>query len=226
MQVRYSHLHMERLSIMRILNNISFLPRLMWAVLLILMALPFTHGESNSGDFDVWHRYSTEQQKMSIAGFVHGYRSVSLHKDAFSESEDIATIKMIDQAAMIGKDAQIGRLILQALKKAPDTKPDVHAEQWSGPYGFATGLWWRQIPDQDRQAYVQGVFWSTEVVDGVKVFAPDMSVQLAVKQLNDWYVISDEDWKDPRSNARVDVPVVLAMQTSGIISIGQPTKTQ
>jgi hypothetical protein len=163
---------------------------------------------------------------MLIAGFVHCYRSASSHKDAFTQSDDTAAIRMIDKTIKGGKDTPLGNLILQALNTAPNAKPDVHAEHWSGPYGFASGLWWRQISDQDRQAYVQGVFWCTEEVDYVKVITHSNSVQLAVKQLNDWYVISDEDWKDPRSNAHVDVPVVLAMQTTGIISIMQPTKDQ
>ena len=152
---------------------------------------------------------------------MHRYRTASPNKNAFAQSDDTETIRTIDQAVSGGREELVGNSILQALKKAPRAKPDIHAEHWSGPYGFASGLWWRGLDDQDRQAYVQGVFWCAEIASNVVVSVPEKSVQEAVKKLNDWYVISDEDWKDTRSNARVDVPVVLAMQWSDIILIKQ-----
>jgi len=211
---------------MRMFSKSSFRPLLTWAALLMLLTPPCAHGEVNNSDLNVWHTYSTEQQRLIIAGFADCYRTSPSRKDAFEQSDYVAVIRMVNEAVNSRKQSSLGKLILESLMSARRAKPDVHAEHWSGPYGFDSGLWWRQISDQNRQAYVQGVFWCAEEVDNIKVIAPDKSVQFAVKQLNDWYVISDEDWKDPRSNARVDVPVVLAMQTSGIISIGQPIKVQ
>lgn len=184
-----------------------------------LLLLPSCTVGSASTDFSIWNAYSAEQKKMSIAGFVHCYRTVSSSNNAFAESDDTVAARMVDEATKSAKEGLVGQLILQSLKKAPRAKADVHAEHWPGPYGFASGMWWRNLDDQNREAYVQGVFWCAETSGGVAVSVNEKSVHEAVKKLNDWYVVSDEDWKDPRSNTRVDVPVVLAMERNEILSI-------
>jgi hypothetical protein len=85
-------------------------------------------------------------------------------------------------------------------------------------------LWWRGIDERDRQAYIQGVFWCTQIRDNISILPPGQPVQQAVERVNEWYVISDEDWKDPRSNERVDISTIAALQRIGIIRITKVTR--
>lgn len=179
-------------------------------------------GAVGTVDRDTWKGYTAEQKELAIAGFLHCYRTASSHDSAFAQT-NVATVIRIVNETQEAESTTFGSLIFQALKKAPNAKPDVHAEHWSGAYGFSTGLWWRGLEKPGREAYVQGVFWCAETAANVSVTMPGQSVPEAVHKLNDWYVVSDDDWKDPRSNARVDVPVAVAMQRTGIVSI-RPAK--
>lgn len=167
---------------------------------------------------ETWMRYSSEQKTAAIAGFVHCYRDSVSQADAF-ENTDTAGVRRIVDRLMGRRSMKFGGVILQALRNAPKARADVHAEHSSGPYGFATGLWWRGLDDGDRQAYVQGVFWCAEGSADISLRLGRHPVSEAVHRLNDWYVVSDEDWKSSRSNARVDVPVIEAMKTVAIIRI-------
>jgi hypothetical protein len=224
-KAQYLHQHMERSFTMRQINKKHLVDHLLWTVVFTVLLPSCTFGDVRTTGRDIWNGYSPEQKKLAIAGFVHCYRSASSRNDAFAQTENAAAIRMIDQA--VKNDAEtVGNLVLQALTKAPNAKPDVHAEHWTGPYGFASGLWWRGLDDQDREAYVQGVFWCAETDANVAVNIPEKSVREAVKKLNDWYVVSDDDWKDPRSNARVDVPAVVAMQWAEVVAIKHAKMSQ
>lgn len=169
---------------------------------------------------ETWMHFSSEQKTMAIAGFVHCYRESVSQADAFGNTNTASAMRIVDRL-MDRRSMKFGEVILQALQKAPNARVDVHAEHSDGPYGFAKGLWWRGLDDRDRQAYVQGVFWCAENSPDISINVPGHSVFEAVRRLNDWYVVSDEDWKSSRSNARVDVPVVVAMKTVAVIAIEQ-----
>lgn len=104
--------------------------------------------------------------------------------------------------------------MLTAMKEVVPAAPDTHAEHGS----VDDGMLWRGLIDQEKQAYVQGVFWCAQISGG-KAAIPQQSIQQVVQKLNDWYVVSDDDWKDPRSNARVDVPVISALQQIGVLHL-------
>lgn len=204
---------------MRQIDKNAVAQQILWIAVFTLLLPWYAFGEVSANDRGVWNGYSAGQKKVSIAGFVHGYRTGVSRNDAFAQTDTTAAVQMVDQAATGGTGTLVGKLILEALKKAPSREPDAHAKHTNGPYEIATGMWWRGAKDKDRQAYVQGVFWSAETAPRVVVRVPEKSVDEAVKKLNSWYQVWDEDWKDPRSDQRVNVPVVVAMQQTGIISI-------
>lgn len=154
----------------------------------------------------------------SLVGFIHCYRAALSSKHAFAQTDLEAVVRRVDTTFSANKDQSIGDLILDALKKAPRAKPDKYAEQWQGPYGFTDGMWWRGADDRNRQAYVQGAFWCAETASGKAIGVFEKSVAATVQKLNDWYLVSDKDWNDPRSGKRADVSVLSAMQQVGIIS--------
>jgi len=200
---------------MRPINKPLALRRSVSSIVLLLLALQ-VGGRQVSPD-PGWSAYSLEQKKVSVAGFVHCYRTNSSKDDAFAQVDDSAAIRLIDHTARAGGEP-FGVVILNGLRNAPTAKPDSHAEHWKGPYGFAAGLWWRGLDNTTREAYVQGVFWCAASQQNGVVKIKDGSVQTAVGRLNDWYVIQDDDWKDPRSNARVDIPVFVAMERTNILN--------
>ncbi|HEX3842989.1 MAG TPA: hypothetical protein VHV80_01405 [Steroidobacteraceae bacterium] len=189
-----------------------------------LFFLSQSPGRAQAGDAgrETWVRYSLEQKTVAVAGFVHCYRESASQADAFENVNTASAISTVDRL-MGRRSMKLGGMILQALKNAPNARLDVHAEHSSGPYGFAKGLWWRGLDDRDRQAYVQGVFWCAENSSDTSINVPRHSAFEAVHRLNDWYVVADEGWKNPKSNARVDVPVIVAMKTLAIIAIGKRT---
>ena len=184
----------------------------------IILLLSLSFGKVGTVGNNTWKEYSAEQKTDSIIGFVHCYRTAFSNKDAFAEADIAAVANMIDVALTKNGDEKIGNLVFEALKKAPNAKPDKYAEHSEGPYGFNDGMWWRGADDRSREAYVQGVFWCAETLPGKIVGGSEISVTAAVQKLNNWYLISDEDWKDPRSGKRADVPVLSAMRRLGMIS--------
>jgi hypothetical protein len=106
----------------------------------------------------------------------------------------------------------MGQLMLDAMKEVTPAHANVHAEHGS----VDDGMLWRGLIDQEKQAYVQGVFWCVRISNG-NATIPQQSIQRVVQKLNDWYVVTDDDWKDPRSNARVDVPVISALQKMEVL---------
>ena len=164
-----------------------------------------------------WDGYTPAEKQLAIAGFTDCYRSQSSNKYAFASSNLDVAVRLVDESPK-SNGLPFASLILQALQKAPVAKADPHAEHWNGPTGFHSGLWWRGVESGDRQAYVQGVVWCTQA-PGVSARMAETSSQTIVAKLNDWYVITDDDWKDPRSNARVDVPVVSALQKIEVLHI-------
>ena len=180
-------------------------------------------GNATGTDFKLWSGFAVEQRQMAIAGFADCYRIASSNKDAFARTDLVATLRLVNEAANQKGDDQFGTIILRSIAKAPVAKSDSHAEHWDGPTGFHTGLWWRGIYDQDRQAYVQGVLWCAESSRTASIVAADKSTQQTVSKLNEWYVVSDEDWKDPQSNTRADVPVITALQRVGLLRISKPS---
>jgi hypothetical protein len=107
----------------------------------------------------------------------------------------------------------MGKRMLDAMKEVPPAQADVNAEHGS----VDDGMLWRGLIDQEKQAYVQGVFWCVRI-SKANTTIPQQSIQQVVQKLNDWYVVTDNDWKDPRSNARVDVPVISALQKMEVLN--------
>lgn len=194
--------------------NKNTLAKLGFGVLVVVLTMlgsDLAYGQSP------WLGYTPAQKQLAVAGFTDCYRSQSSDKRAYGERNLSAAVHLIDAAAKSG-DVSLASLILQSIQKAPIVKPDPHGEHWSGPTGFHSGLWWRGIEDDARQAYVQGVVWCSQAPK-VSVQISDTSSHAIVSKLNDWYVIMDDDWKDPRSNARVDVPVISALQKVEVLHI-------
>jgi hypothetical protein len=209
---------MESMRMRQIDKNV-IAQQILWIVVLALSLPWHAFADAGANDRDVWNGYSASQKKVSIAGFVHGYRAGVSRNDAFAQTDTTAAVQTVDQSATGGTGRMLGKLILEALKKAPSREPDAHADRKNRPYENATGTWWRGAKDKERRAYVQGVFWSAEIAPRVVVRVPEKSVDETVKKLNGWYQVWDEDWKDPRSDQRVNVAVLVAMQQTGIISI-------
>jgi hypothetical protein len=170
------------------------------------------------GGITAWKEYSAAQKTQSVVGFIHCYRTLLSNKEAFAQADISVVTRAIDAALTNNRDKNIGTSILEALRNAPHAKPDKYAEHWDGAYGFNDGMWWRGVDDEDREAYVQGVFWCAETPAGKAVALSEKSVTAAVQKLNDWYLVSDDEWKDPRSAKRADVAVLSAMRRIGILS--------
>lgn len=195
-------------------TNKNTLVKLGFGILTVVLAVL---GSDSAYCQSPWMGYTPAQKQLAVAGFTDCYRSQSSDKKAYAGRNLAATVRLIDAAAKSG-DLPLPSLIIQSIQKAPVVKPDPHGEHWSGPTGFHSGLWWRGIEDGERQAYVQGIVWCSQAPQ-VSAQMSDTSSQAVVSKLNDWYVISDDDWKDPRSNARVDVPVISALQKIEILHI-------
>jgi hypothetical protein len=170
-----------------------------------------------------WDGYTPAAKQLAIAGFTDCYRSQSSSKKAFMNTNIGSTVSLIDGTAK-SDGVAFASLILRALEKAPAAEPDPHGEHFDGSTGFHSGLWWRGVENGERVAYVQGIVWCTQA-PGVSVRMRDISTEATVKKLNDWYVVDDDDWKDPRSNARVDVSVISALQKLEVLNFpGAKTK--
>jgi hypothetical protein len=200
-------------------NKIAVLAASLVASFALAFAVYSAESNTSDSDQDIWRGYTAEQKQLAIAGFADCYRTASPNNGAFAQSDLVATVRIVDERASSAREDLFGNLILQSITRAPVVKPDVHSEHWEGATGFHSGLWWRGIDERDRQAYLQGVFWCTQSTNTITISGSQQSVQQAVSKLNDWYVISDDDWKDPRSNARVDVSVVSALQKTEILRI-------
>lgn len=185
---------------------------------LLVLLLSFSAFGSEAGYAqNLWSSYTSGEKQLAIAGFADCVRTQSSSKSAFANTDLVSVVRFVDDTAK-SSDLPFANLILEALQKAPVAKPDPHAEHWSGPTGFHSGLWWRGVEDGERLAYVQGIVWCTQA-SGISARVADTSSQATVAKLNNWYVITDDDWKDPRSNARVDVPVISALQKIEVLHI-------
>jgi hypothetical protein len=211
---------------MHLINKHRLVCKAFATITVVLLLAQCTRGNAAVTDRAAWQHYTPEQKQLVIAGFTDCYRSASANREAFAKSDSASAVRFVDEASGSAEELPFGTLILQSIKKAPIVKPDVRAEHWAGPTGFHSGLWWRGIEDPERQAYLQGVFWCTDVLNGTAIIAPQETVQRAMVKLNDWYVISDDDWKDPRSNARVDVAVISALQRVEVLNIKKTTTKQ
>ena len=192
--------------------------RLGLVVMLCLIGSNFAYGQSP------WLGYTPAQKQLVIAGFTDCYRSQSSDKRAYAGRDLAGAVRLVDAATNSG-NLSLPSLIIQSVQKAPKSKTDPHGEYWSGSTGFHSGLWWRGIKDGERKAYVQGIVWCSQA-PRVSAQIPDTPSQVIVSELNDWYVVSDDDWKDPRSNARVDVPVISVLEKIGILNVKRATAKQ
>jgi hypothetical protein len=163
-----------------------------------------------------WDGYTPAAKQLAIAGFTDCYRSQSSSKKVFVNTSPASTVRLVDESAK-SDGVPFASLILRALENAPAIKPDPHGEHFDGPTGFHSGLWWRGVENSERAAYVQGIVWCTQA-PGVSARMTDISSEAIVTKLNDWYVVTDDDWKDPRSNGRVDVPVISALQKIEVLN--------
>lgn len=201
--------------------NKNTLAKLEFGILVVAFSMfgsAFAYGQNP------WVGFTPAQKQLAIAGFTDCYRLQSSDKRAYAGRDLAAVVRLVDGAIRSG-DVSLPSLIIQSVQRAPNVNADPHGEHWSGPTGFHSGLWWRGIQDGERQAYVQGVVWCSQA-PGLSVHISDSSSQTIVSKLNDWYVISDDDWKDPRSNARVDVPVISALQKIEVIHIKENAAKQ
>ncbi len=188
-----------------------------FALLACWMLPHVAYGESSN--HDIWKSFSVEQKRYALFGFIDCHRLIFPGANASIYNADERVYGEVDKLAADNGDTPMGSLILDAMRKTPPAAPDSRAEHGS----VDDGMLWRGLIEREKEAYVQGVFWCAETAPSTTVSLPEKSVRTAVKTLDDWYVVSDDDWKDPRSNARVDVPVVAAMQRTGIVSI-RPAK--
>jgi len=194
--------------------NKNTLAKLGFGILVVVLSM---FGSASAYGQSLWGGFTPAQKQLAIAGFTDCYRSQSSDKKAYAGRDLAAAVRLVDGATKSG-DVSLPSLIIQSVQRAPNVKPDPHGEHWNGRTGFHSGLWWRGIEDGERQAYVQGVIWCSQVPK-VSLQISDTSRQEVVSKLNDWYVISDDDWKDPHSNARVDVPVISALKKIEVLHI-------
>jgi len=176
-------------------------------VALLLWFMPRTaHGQTSARDSDVWRSFSSAQKRYAFFGFIDCRKREYPPTKTIRYNADDRTYKRVDELAD-KRTNPMGQLMLGAMKEVPPAQADVHAEHGS----VDDGMLWRGLLDQEKQAYVQGVFWCAQISNADMTIS-QQSIQQVVQKLNDWYVVTDDDWKDPRSNARVDVPVISALQ--------------
>ena len=194
----------------------NVLHRIIWGAL-IAFSLSFsaTSADASGRGATIWNDYSAAQKALSLMGFLQCYTLVSSDENAFERVDTAAALRIVTEATKTDSAISVGDIMLDALNRAPRYKSEVSGEHWDGPYGFATGLWWRALFDEERGAYFQGVLWCAESnSDKVTVLQQD-----AIDKLNSWYLISDEDWKDPRTGVRADVAVMEVMQQLQIVRL-------
>lgn len=181
---------------------------------ILLAFMPCIAGNPNSDrDFDVWRTFSSAQKMYAFWGFVGCYKLSVLRPSVNSYNVDDRTYKRTDE--LVNKSAKpMGQIMVDAMKEVQPATPNVHAEHGSRD----DGMLWRGLMDGERLAYVQGVVWCVHVSKGNAIISRQ-PIQKIIKNVTDWYVIADDDWKDPRSNARVDVPVISALQNIGLLRI-------
>lgn len=196
---------------MRRINNVS--ASFFLLVVAICWMVPHT-AYGQSPNHEIWKGFSLEQKRYALFGFIDCHRLLFPHSNPSMYKADERVYSEVDKLVAHNGDTLMGKLILHAMTKTPPAAPDTHAELG----GVDDGMLWRGLIEQEKEAYVQGVFWCAETASGKAISASKESVTAVVQKLNDWYLVSDEDWKDPRSGKRADVPVVSAMQKLGIIS--------
>jgi hypothetical protein len=181
------------------------------AALLVCFMPHIADGQTSDRDSDVWRSFSSAQKRYAFFGFIDCRKRAFPPTNAIRYNADDRTYKRVDE--LVDKSANpMGQLMLDAMKEVTPAHANVHAEHGS----VDDGMLWRGLIDQEKQAYVQGVFWCVRISNG-NATIPQQSIQRVVQKLNDWYVVTDDDWKDPRSNARVDVPVISALQKMEVL---------
>ena len=183
--------------------------------LLVWIVPHVAQGQKSNRDSDAWRSFSPAQKRYAFFGLIDCHKRSIPPTNAVRYDTDDRTFKRADELA--DKSAEyMGEIMLDAMKQVRPVAPDTHAE-----YGSVNaGMLWRGLIDQEKQAYVQGVFWCAQISKG-KASIPQQSIQQVVQKLNDWYVVSDDDWKDPRSNERVDVTVISALQQIGVLHLNK-----
>ncbi len=205
---------------MRLINRTISIYGMLGLVTFVLLLNVFGGGVAYGQS--PWNGYTPAEKQLAIAGFTDCYRSQSSNHNAFANTNLVSAIRLIDESAK-SDGLPFASVILRSLEKSPVAKPDPHGEHWDGPTGFHTGLWWRGVENSERGAYVQGVVWCIQA-PGVSARMTGTSSEAIVTKLNDWYVVTDDDWKDPRSNARVDVSVISALQKIEVLRVRGATK--
>jgi len=193
--------------------SISFL---LFAALLVSIE-PRANGQNSKLNSDIWKSFSLTQKRYALFGFIDCHKELYPPPNTIRYGADDKTYKRIDELAR-NSSKPIGELILEAMKQVSPATPDIHAEHG----GADDGMLWRGLIGEEKQAYVQGVFWCVHTSTGNANIA-QQSIQQVVEKLDDWYIVSDDDWKDPRSNERVDVPVISALQQIGVLHLKNST---
>ncbi len=186
--------------------------------IIFLSTSSLVYGQATA-DVTIWRGYNATQKQLAVLGFTDCYRSVSVNSKKFIDRDLQEVLRLIDNSLNYDNKNLLNNIIMNSVKKAPSIKPNEQGERWEGPVGFHSGLWWRGIDDKERQAYIQGVFWFAENNHHILIISPKKLIQQVVEALNEWYVVSDDEWKDPRSNERVDLPVISALEKTHLLQI-------
>ena len=203
---------------MRQINDIYNIIKSAVLIIIILSAPSLVCGEAIV-DSAIWRGYSNEQKQLAVLGFTDCYRSLSDNLNIFIDCDLKEAIRLVDDSLNHEDKESLKNLILRSVKAAPTIKPNEQEERWEGPSGFHSGLWWRGIDDKKRQAYIQGVFWCAQNNRLIDIANPKKSIRQVVEALNEWYVVSDDEWKDPRVNKRVDISVITALDKVHLLRI-------
>lgn len=209
---------MEIFYIMRQINHTFIALKVVLLTIIILSASSLVYGQATA-DTTVWRGYSVEQKQLAVLGFTDCYRSASVNSKMFIDRDIQEVLRLIDNSINRDNKNSLKNIIINSVKKAPSIKVNEQGERWEGPVGFHSGLWWRGIDDKKRQAYIQGVYWFAENNHLLVITSPKKSIRQVVEALNEWYIVSDDEWKDPRSNERVDLSVISALDKTHLLQI-------
>jgi hypothetical protein len=128
-------------------------------VTLLVWFMPhIAHGQNPDRGSDVWRSFSPAQKRYAFFGFIDCHKRSFPPTNAIRYNADDRTFKQADELA--DKSAKsMGEIMLDAMKEVPPAAPDAHAEHGS----VDDGMLWRGLIDQEKQAYVQGVFWCAQI---------------------------------------------------------------
>jgi len=184
----------------------------------ILASLPLhanpqdTSGTRNASPYKEWSNYSLDDKRYATFGFIDCEEKLKMGSSQKTLVASNNVYSEVDRLIARNTGERIGTLILRAMRVAPREHMDASAQVGSQD----DGMLWRGLLQGEKAAYITGVFWCHDLTSVKSFYVGNTNVISTVNALDAWYVVSDDEWKDPRSDARVDIPIIDAIKRARV----------